>query len=1388
MKNYLLKSFITGIIIISSGLCTGAEKLSEGTIKKLSELTVLVKGDFQRGVVPAAGFIYKKIGNDIYIVTYTGLFNFSNEVELTFSSGRAEEKNISGKLFCYSTYYNLAVIKVHTPHQELPFLATSKAKLYRTFPLYVAGFSFGEKSSQGPKNPRLEIKPANVSGFNKDLDGSLNIIRLDASVDLGSFGAPVVDGSGKFVGLYLAGLPGTKIAGVLPKPVLDRIFAGNVDEVKTGNLFIKNNSYRLQIKARKCDPLNSVRSISAVVIPGEKRLKRVEGALLEEPIVDPGKFKLLNIKQQIAEGSIELGHVESNKAVFTVQVRYRDLAGKYHYLRPFYYRFNKKNTKSPTSPGNNTFVNDWLYNNKPEGVHPPTLTFADKNKPIIKKKNSDIEIALIKQSKADMKSLFWSSNKKFFFTIDEDNILRKFSFPGCKEKTKLEFKHKISSCSLSQAGIVLVCPQFDEIWVVNEASMQIEKRIKIKNAQNVVCSPELPLAFVTGNSSNERYLSIVDLIKGKLVNMIDGWSYNPLSPKINFNNFSVSENGKYLLTNCRDDFGCFRVAQHFGFGWTASLDKRSGKPLGFGKVVISPDNQYFAIPETGKIFLMGNLNSPLQKIKPDKTLFFDKAHNRIFTAGSRAELRIYNAEKGTCLNSFSLSYGKYNIFPEIMLVDPSRNIIIVKSYGALYRISLFTALPGTPTGKPRWIGSNTPDPLSKLQAVKRTVRFEIKTIKKADTTTKYITPGEDNLVPRIIWSKDKRYIYIAGTKGIVRKISFPGLVQKCVIDLGEPVTDIKLSKSHLVVISKSQIIYTLSPVNLKKTRRSVLTFGIDLKVSLASDLAYSADNWELEVVDLNKLTVVNKISSREMLEKYRKVIKIYPGAGTGDLTPVFTRTILTPDGKYLICGRDHINKFKLVGNTIKYLEVGPPIGEGNSGIYISQDSQQLLITYPTGLPDSFNNVLEAPKKSAMVFKIDDFSRPVSYINVGDEYADKFIFDANRNINYFTTSRKLFSCSKEGFLLKNYNFNLKAVSAIPDSPDLLGIDGKKLCLISFTVDKQPFPSKTQAPKYLKMRYGKPKTTDDNFMQYCIIAGSGGRILDVEWIEKGKAFLILVSGREGIVIRKLTYPDLKDEGWLQLSRWSGQDIVLSQKGALIEVGDRQEAWIIDPVKFTITGKIPLGDFSQLNSSENSNIVFAFMDVHPFALTMAYNLNDRKILYQKDCAQLTKPLAHSKVFPVLNDIHRSFMSSNGKYLICQDSNSLYSFSVDKHGTINPIGAIKKNRNDFMLSISSDSRYMGFKKGKSVEIRKVCEPGKVVLELPMEKASALGFDRKAGKLYVGDSTGNLTVFGPQGNQENVANLTRGKIKKICIHPASKGKMLVLTDSFRLFRVETEH
>ncbi len=167
MKNFVFKSFITGIIIISCGLCAGAEKISEGAIKTLSELTVLVKADFQSGVVPSVGFIYKRIGDDIYIITKTSLFNFSNKVELTFSSGRPEEKTITGELFCYSTYYNLAVIKVHAPHQNTPSLATSRAKLYRTFPLYVAGFSFREKSSRGSDNPRLEMKPVYVSGFIK---------------------------------------------------------------------------------------------------------------------------------------------------------------------------------------------------------------------------------------------------------------------------------------------------------------------------------------------------------------------------------------------------------------------------------------------------------------------------------------------------------------------------------------------------------------------------------------------------------------------------------------------------------------------------------------------------------------------------------------------------------------------------------------------------------------------------------------------------------------------------------------------------------------------------------------------------------------------------------------------------------------------------------------------------------------------------------------------------------------------------------------------------------------------------------------------------------------------------------------------------------------------
>ena len=128
--------------------------------------------------------------------------------------------------------------------------------------------------------------------------------------------------------------------------------------------------------------------------------------------------------------------------------------------------------------------------------------------------------------------------------------------------------------------------------------------------------------------------------------------------------------------------------------------------------------------------------------------------------------------------------------------------------------------------------------------------------------------------------------------------------------------------------------------------------------------------------------------------------------------------------------------------------------------------------------------------------------------------------------------------------------------------------------------------------------------------------------------------------------------------------------------------------------------------------------------------------------------------------------------------DQNSLFSGSQNvKHAP----GMVKKEKYSYLLTISEDSRYLVIKKNKYIEIRKVTDLNKIVLKLPVNGATSVGFDMKAGRLYVADGTNKLLVFNPKGKLLKTFKL-RINISKICLHPHGNGKMLIITNSSSLY------
>ena len=694
MKSNILAA-ITGIMVFLLGvLCAAAENPSEKIFKRVSALTILAKGDSKNGLIAESGFVYKRTGDTVYIVTKADLFTDSDTVELTFFSGTSKEKSMRGKLFCCSKIYNLAVVKVSAPFLKTPLLETSEVKLYQTMPLYVVGFTFGEKKSGAPENQETSIETAAISGFHKNEDGSLKFIRLDANVTLGNMGAPVIDEKGKFIGMFWGGLSGTKIAEVLPASFIEKIFGGYVENLKAGRLFKENDIFKVEIQARIFDPFNTIKDVSVVAVPISDLTaeQRRAGSFSDKPIARMDKFSTIKIKDCNAQGIVSLGKIKKQIATFAIQLRYTGHNDQIKYLPLMFYHFHKNNAVSPEPQ------NSYSPETEESNLFRDVSDKSDLPKPVTVNQSisgdkaaiADAEIIRLKLE-SKLASLFWNRDKKSFYALDQEGVLRKISFPECKEETRLDLKQKTSSGGLSKDGIVIMLPGRNELWLIDEATLAVKKRIKMNNGLKVVCSPSLEIAFVTDKGSPPRSLFIIDLKKGKLVRKIDTSSLPPGNFTIEFNNYDVSEDGKFLFLSSHSAFYIFRIVERYGLGHTISMLEKVPRDLGNGKIVLSGDNRYFALPQAGKIFSVKNLNDPVMKIKTGKNLVFAKDNRRIFSTGPAYDLSIYDIETGKNLKDYNfadIDTRKNNIIIEKMLADSERNILIASSGMLLYKIKL----------------------------------------------------------------------------------------------------------------------------------------------------------------------------------------------------------------------------------------------------------------------------------------------------------------------------------------------------------------------------------------------------------------------------------------------------------------------------------------------------------------------------------------------------------------------------------------------------------------------------------------------------------------------------------------------------------------------------
>jgi S1-C subfamily serine protease len=149
-------------------------------------------------------------------VTNAHVVENSTDVELVVNPALADQKVFKATVVRKDEKDDLALLRVDAAG-ELPALPLGDdERLAELSEVIAFGYPFGSALAVGSKEyPSVTVTAGSISSLRKK-DGRLELIQLDVALNPGNSGGPVLDLSGKVVGVALGGIKGTQINFAVP--------------------------------------------------------------------------------------------------------------------------------------------------------------------------------------------------------------------------------------------------------------------------------------------------------------------------------------------------------------------------------------------------------------------------------------------------------------------------------------------------------------------------------------------------------------------------------------------------------------------------------------------------------------------------------------------------------------------------------------------------------------------------------------------------------------------------------------------------------------------------------------------------------------------------------------------------------------------------------------------------------------------------------------------------------------------------------------------------------------------------------------------------------------------------------------------------------------------
>jgi S1-C subfamily serine protease len=187
-----------------------------------------------------------------HVVVGAGL---GENVRLVVAPGQKGERVLVARVVKLDEENDLALLKADAAPGLVALSLGTDDQLYETMPLAAFGYPFGRMLAADKGYPAVSVNTGAVTALRKKGD-ELSMIQLDASVNPGNSGGPVIDGKGNLIGIIASGIVMAKVNFAIPVSRVREFLSGPALVLRYPRLVFpdRTKSRRFEIDAYALDP------------------------------------------------------------------------------------------------------------------------------------------------------------------------------------------------------------------------------------------------------------------------------------------------------------------------------------------------------------------------------------------------------------------------------------------------------------------------------------------------------------------------------------------------------------------------------------------------------------------------------------------------------------------------------------------------------------------------------------------------------------------------------------------------------------------------------------------------------------------------------------------------------------------------------------------------------------------------------------------------------------------------------------------------------------------------------------------------------------------------------------------------------------------------------